>query len=146
MFRGLSQCMSSVGVLYFGLFSLFEYSSLPFYFPSPVFQLLSIHIFTSSTFTPYDMWYYWCSIILFSFLSFSEFHRVVPLKQMCSTTEFVYDHAYFCVYIYSWIYLPCMKENMHLLCFWSWITSLNMMFSNSIHLPSNPMSLFLVTE
>jgi hypothetical protein len=30
----------------------------------------------------------------------------------------------FCVYLYLWIYLPCIRENMHLLCFWSWPTSL----------------------
>jgi hypothetical protein len=33
----------------------------------------------------------------FSFPSFSEFHRAVPLLQSCSTSEFVYDHA--CFYI-----------------------------------------------
>jgi hypothetical protein len=36
-----------------------------------------------------------------------------------------------------------MRENMHLLCFWSWLTSLSMISYNCIHLPSNPMSLFL---
>jgi hypothetical protein len=92
------------------------------------------------------MWYYWCSIIFFSFLSFPEFHRVVPLLLICSKSEFVCDHACFCVYVYLWIYLPCMRENMQLLCFWSWLTSLNIMSSNCIHLPSNPMSLFLVAE
>jgi hypothetical protein len=91
------------------------------------------------------MWYYWISIILFSFfLSFHEFHRVVPLLQTCSTFEFVYDHVCFCVYVYLWIYLPHMRENMRLLCFWSWLISFNMMSSNCIYLPSNLMSLFLV--
>jgi hypothetical protein len=81
------------------------------------------------------MQYYWCSIILFSFLSFPEFHRVVPLLQMCSTIEFVYDHACFCIYVFLWIYLAHMRENMYLLCFWSLLTSLNMS-SNCIHLSS----------
>jgi hypothetical protein len=84
------------------------------------------------------MQYYWCSIILFSFLSFPEFHRVVPLLQMCCTIEFVYDHVYFCVYVYLSSYLPCMRENMHLLCFWSWLTSLSMVSSNCIHYLQTP--------
>jgi hypothetical protein len=37
--------------------------------------------------------------------------------QTCYTTEFVYDHACFCVYVYLWICRPRMKENMYLLCF-----------------------------
>jgi hypothetical protein len=49
-----------------------------------------------------------------SFPSFPEFHREVPLLQICSIPEFAYDHACFCVYVYLWIYLPYMKENMQL--------------------------------
>jgi hypothetical protein len=90
------------------------------------------------------MQYYRCSIILFSFPSFPKFH-IVPLLETCSTSEFVYDHACFCVYVYLWIYLPCMTENMCFV-FWCWLTSLSMMSSNCIHLPSNSMSLFLVAE
>jgi hypothetical protein len=145
-FNGVSQCVPSVGVLYFGLFNPFKYSPLPLYLPPSVFQQFSIHILISFTFTSCGMWCYLCSIILFSFPSFPEFHRVVPLLQMCSTSEFVYDQLGFCVYVYLWIYLPCMRENMHLLCLWSWLTSLSIMFSKFIHLPSNPMSLFLVAE
>jgi hypothetical protein len=92
------------------------------------------------------MRYYWCFIILFSFPSFPKFHRVVPLLQTCSTFEFVYDQARFCEYVFLWICLPCMRENMQLLCFWSWLTSLNMMSPNCIHLPSNLMSLLLMAE
>jgi hypothetical protein len=37
-------------------------------------------------------------IILLSFPSFSEFHRVFPLLEKFSTYEFVYDHVFwFCV-------------------------------------------------
>jgi hypothetical protein len=89
------------------------------------------------------MWYYWCPVILFSFPSFPEFHTKVTLLQTCPTSEFEYDHAWFCVYVYLWIFLPCMRENMQLFCFWAWLTSLNMMSSNCIHLLSNNMSLFL---
>jgi hypothetical protein len=45
------------------------------------------------------MRYYWYSIILFSFPSYPEFHRIVPLLQTWSTSEFVYDHASF-VYMF----------------------------------------------
>jgi hypothetical protein len=44
----------------------------------------------------YVMWYYWCSIILFSCTFFPKFHRIAPLLQTCSTSEFFCDHAYFC--------------------------------------------------
>jgi hypothetical protein len=92
------------------------------------------------------MQYYSCYTILFSFLSFPEFHRVVPLLQTCSTCECVYDHACFCIYAYLWIYLLHMRENMSVLYFRSWLTSLSMMSSNYICLSSNTMSLFLVVE
>jgi hypothetical protein len=39
-----------------------------------------------------------------------------------------------------------MTENMHPLSFWAWITSLKMMSSNCIHLPSNHMPLFLMVK
>jgi hypothetical protein len=132
-FRGASQCMLSVHVLCFGLFNPSEYCPLHLYF-----QQLSIHICISSTFTSVV-----CNImVFFFFLAFPEFHRVVILLQACSTI----DHVWFCVYVYLWIYLPHMRENMHLLCFWSWLTLLNMISSNCIQLPSNPMSLFLAAE
>jgi hypothetical protein len=38
-----------------------------------------------------------------------------------------------------------MRENMQLLCLWSWLTSYNLMSSNCIHLPLN-MSLFLIAQ
>jgi hypothetical protein len=48
------------------------------------------------------------------------------------------------IYIYVWSYLHLayrssfhMRANMHPLTFWSWLTSLNMMFSSSIHVPAN---------
>jgi hypothetical protein len=78
----------------------------------------------------------------FSFpLSFPEFHRAVPLLPTCSTTEFVYGHAWFCVHVYLRIYLPCMRENMLLLFFWPRLTSLSITSSNCI--PWNPIYYFL---
>jgi hypothetical protein len=146
MFKGVSQCMPTMGVLYFGSFNPYHYSILHLYLLSPIFQQFSLYILISSTFTCHVMQYYWGCIILFSFPSFPMFHRVLPLLHTSSTSEFVYDHACFCVYVYLWIYLPRMRENMRLLCFWSWLTSLNKMSSNCIHLPSNHMSLFLMAE
>jgi hypothetical protein len=143
-FKGISWCMPSGGVL--SLICSIPSNTLPYPFTSylPIFQHLSIHILISLA--SCGMRYYWCSTIFFSFPSFPEFHRVVPLLQTCPTTEFVFDNACFCVYVYLWIHLPPMRENMHLLCFWFWLTSLKMMSSNCIHLPSNPISLFLVAE
>jgi hypothetical protein len=136
-----AHCIRTVGILYFTLVHSTPSITLPYYFTShPPF---SINILISFTFTSYVMLYYWCSILLFSFPSFLTFHRVVPLLQTCSTSEFVYDRACFCIYFYLWIYLPHMRENIQFLCFWAWFTSLNMMSSNCIHLPSNYMSLFL---
>jgi hypothetical protein len=71
---------------------------LPYPFTSHlIFQHISVHILISSTFTSCGMRYYCCSIILFTFLFFPKFHRVVTLLQTCSTTEFIYDHGWFCV-------------------------------------------------
>jgi hypothetical protein len=78
--------------------SLLFFTLLP---PDPIFQQLLIYILISSTFTSYVLWFHWCSIILFSFPSFPEFHTVFPLLQTYSTSEFaVYDHACFYVYAY----------------------------------------------
>jgi hypothetical protein len=66
MFKGVSQCISTVGVLYFQVyFTLVDSISsitfpYPFKFPLPVFQQLSIHILISSTFTSYVLGYYLC--------------------------------------------------------------------------------------
>jgi hypothetical protein len=50
-------------------------------------------------------------VILFSFPSSPEFHRVIPILITCLTHKFVYDHDWFCVYVYLWIYLPHMREH-----------------------------------
>jgi hypothetical protein len=71
------------------------------------------------------------------FSLFPEFHRVVLLLQTCSTLWsclFAYKFIFmFCVYVYLWIYLSYMRENMQSLSFWVWLTSLSMMSSNCIH-------------
>jgi hypothetical protein len=58
----------------------------------------------------YILWYCWCFIILFSFPSLPKFHRIVPLSQICSTYEFVYDHVCFVYIFIFWIYLPHMRK------------------------------------
>jgi hypothetical protein len=54
------------------------------------------------------MRYYQCSSILFSFTSFPELHRAVPLLQTCSTSEFLYNHA--CFFLCMFIFGPCLKS------------------------------------
>jgi hypothetical protein len=84
-------------------------SLTPFLSTPLIFQQLSIHMLISSTFTFYVMWHYWCSIIVFSFPSFPEVHRVVPLLQTCFTSEFVYNSC-FCVYVYIGSILSVWKK------------------------------------
>jgi hypothetical protein len=121
MFKEVSQCIPAVSILYFGPFSPFHYSPLPLY--------LQAHFSTAFNTHPYILYLHllWCVILLmccllFSFPSFLKFHRVVPLLQTCSTSEFIHDRACFGVYVYLWIdlwiYLPYMRENMQLLCFY----------------------------
>jgi hypothetical protein len=111
------------------------HSPPPITLPYPHFQQFSIHILICSTFRFYVMLYYWCSILLFSFLPFLKFHRVVPILQTHSISKFVLGHVCFCVYVDLWIDLLHVRENMQLLCFWAWLTLLSMMSSSCIHLP-----------
>jgi hypothetical protein len=93
MFKGVSQCYAHCGCALLWSVQSLRILSLILLPSTPRFSTVSIHICITSTFTSYGMQCYCCPIILFSFLSFPEFHRVVPLLQMCSTTEFVYDHV-----------------------------------------------------
>jgi hypothetical protein len=56
LFNGVSQCMPTVGKLYFGSFNPLHYSPLLLYLPLPIFQHHSIHILIFSTFT--DLMFY----------------------------------------------------------------------------------------
>jgi hypothetical protein len=88
MFRGVCPLW-----LYFDSFNPFHCSPLPFMSHPPIFQQLSVHILISfTTVTFYDT----VDTLAFSF-PFPEFHRVVPLLQSCSASEFVCDHACSCV-------------------------------------------------
>jgi hypothetical protein len=52
MFKGVSQCVPTDSLLYFGQFNPFHLLSLLLHLPSPTFQQLSVHR-VSSTFTSY---------------------------------------------------------------------------------------------
>jgi hypothetical protein len=101
MFKGVSQCMLAVGVFYSGPFNAIHYSPLPLYLPPPSFSTaFNTHPYILYLHRCYVLWYYWCSIILFSFPSIPEFHTVIPLLLTCSTYGFVYGHTCFYVYVY----------------------------------------------
>jgi hypothetical protein len=83
-------------------------------------------------FTTLLMLYHSLFPFLLSLNSIEYFHywnRVLHLSCMIRLV-FVYMFIF-------WIYLRHMRENMWPLCFWAWLTSLNMISSNCFHLPSN---------
>jgi hypothetical protein len=93
MFKGVSQYIPTVRILYFGPFNPFHCSSpLPFYLPPSIFNTCPYILCLQRC---YVLWHCWCFIICFSFPSFPEFHKVIPLLQKCSTYEFVCDHVWF---------------------------------------------------
>jgi hypothetical protein len=100
MFEGVSQCIPVVDILYFGPFNPFHYTPLPLYLPLLIFQQILKHILRSSAFTDVMFYDIVDALSFSSFPSFSEFHRIVPPLQTCSTYEFVYGHARFCEYAY----------------------------------------------
>jgi hypothetical protein len=68
MFKGFSQRIPTLSILYFGLFSLSISLPYPFTSYSPVFQKLSVYILVSSTFTDV-MFYNIIDALSFFFLS-----------------------------------------------------------------------------
>jgi hypothetical protein len=98
MLKGVSQCIPTVIILYFGLFNPFHWSVL--YTPPPFFnsfQCLSLYP------PPSQMLCITILLMLYRSLfpsSFPEFHSVVLILQACSTYMFAYDHVCFCVYVY----------------------------------------------
>jgi hypothetical protein len=83
---------------------------------------------------------YRCAVLhyysLSSFLLFPS-----PLVSLTSPTFGYMFCTYFYVYMILLVFVlglySHMRENMWPLVFWSWLTSLKMMFSSSIHLPAN---------
>jgi hypothetical protein len=136
MFKGVSQCIPTVTLLWsvqaLPLLSLtplppIPHCSTPFY----------THAYILYLYRCYVLWFYWCSIILFYFPSFPNFHRLVPLLQICSTYGFVYDHACFHIYVYLLALSSIWKKTCGLCLFVPGLLSLNMRSSNCTHLPSN---------
>jgi hypothetical protein len=108
---------------------------------SRLFQQLSIPLLIYSTFT--DVMFMILLILYHSLFFFllPLVHWVVPLLQHVLQMS-LYMIMFVFVYVFFWIYLPHRRENMYPLSFWACLTSLNMMSSNYIHLPSNHMLWF----
>jgi hypothetical protein len=110
MFKGVSQCIPAMRILYFGPFNPFHYSPLPLYLPpAPIIQQPSVYILISSTFTDV-MFYNISNALAFSFpfppslSSVKKFHcykHVLPLS--------LYMVMFVFVYIF-WLHLPHMRE------------------------------------
>jgi hypothetical protein len=97
VFKGASQCVPAVGLLYFGLFNPSHCSSL-------VSLTTHLPLFNSFQYVLclygcYVLWCYWSAIIHLSFPSFPMLHRVFPVLQTHSTYKVVYDRVCF-VYIF----------------------------------------------
>jgi hypothetical protein len=122
-----------VSLLYFDLFIPFHCFPLPFTpHPPPLFNSFQYISCLLPVFR-----YCWCSIVLFSFPSSPSFHSVVPLLPTHPTCRCVYMIMLVFVYKFIfWIYL-CIWEKTCGFCLSELGFSLNVMSSNSIHLPSN---------
>jgi hypothetical protein len=136
MFKCVSQSMPTMGIFYFGLFNSCHYSSLPLSSPPPFSTSFTTHPYIFYLhilyFTTLLMLYHSLFPFLLSLNSIEYFHywnRVLHLSCMIRLV-FVYMFIF-------WIYLRHMRENMWPLCFWAWLTSLNMISSNCFYLPSN---------
>jgi hypothetical protein len=122
MFKGISQCIGAMKMLYFGQLKSLYY--LPLSLPSATYYPA---VFSTFCYVPYlcrceVFWYCW---LLVSFLTPSPWvPYVFPLLPTFSTCTCVFDHFWFCVYIYFWIYLPNMRENMKLLSFLTFLLHL----------------------
>jgi hypothetical protein len=104
IFQGVSQCVPTVSLLYFGPLDLFHCSPLPFASHPQYFNRFH---------RCYVLWYCWYCIIPLFFPFFPKFHRVFPLLQTCSTYEFVRDHGFFCVCISLSLVLFSIYERKH---------------------------------
>jgi hypothetical protein len=132
VFKGSSQCVPAMSILYFGPFNPFHCSpsSLPSH---PHYSAaFSTHPYVLYLHKCDVLWYYWCSIILFSF---PYYKHVLHLN--------MWSHLFLCIHLS--LDLSSTYERKRGL-FLSWLTSLNMMSSNCIHFPSNHMSFFLMAE
>jgi hypothetical protein len=133
VFKGVSQCVPAVRILNYDLFNPLCYSPLPLSsFP---------HYSTAFSTYPYVLYlhrcnafqYCWLCIILFTLPSSPN-----AIKKKCVLHINLYIIMFVLVYMFIFcFYLPCLRENMWLLSFWTWLISLKIMASNFIHLPSH---------
>jgi hypothetical protein len=134
MVKGVSQCIPAVNVLYFGPFNPMHYSSLP---------LPSNPSHYSTTFNTYHyiLYRHRCNVFQYCWLSLSIFFPSSPkfhyYKHVLHMSLCMIMFAFVHMFIFS-IYLPHKRENMRPLSFWTWLTSLDIMYSNCVHLPSTP--------
>jgi hypothetical protein len=102
MFKGVSLCIPTASILYFGLFNPSITLPYPFLSHTPFFNNFQYKSLYSLL--PQMLCFMILLTLSFSF-PFSKFHKVVPLLQTCSTHEFVYDHGFFVYMFIIWIYL-----------------------------------------
>jgi hypothetical protein len=120
--------MTTVGELYFGLFNPFKYVPLPLYLP-----LFSVHILMSSTFT--SLWYA-ILLMLYHSLFLSLFPWVPQSSSTVTNMFYIWVCMWSCLFLsmcLSLDLLPHMRKNIRLLCFWSWLTSVNIMSVLQLH-------------
>jgi hypothetical protein len=145
MFKGVPQCMPTVGVLCFTLVCSTPSITLPYPFTyHPRFStVLNTH--------PYILYLHiLCYVILLML-----YHSLFLFPRVSQNSSTVTNMFYIWFFIWPWLFLciclsldrSSMYETKHAaFVFWSWLISLNMMSSNCIHLLSNPMSLFHMAD
>jgi hypothetical protein len=140
MFKGVFQCIPSVGILYFDPFNPFHYFPLPLYCPPffNSFQYKSLYPLFSQMLCFMTVL---IVLMLYHCLFLSLFPRVLQGSSTITNMFYIWiciwSCSFLCICLDLWVYLPCMRENMQPLSFWAWLISLNMMSSNCIHLLSN---------
>jgi hypothetical protein len=135
---------SKCPLFYYGLFNPFEYLPLPLYLPPP-------SLSTAFNTHPYILYLHilWYALLLMLyhslFLSLFKFHRVVPLFQICSTSEFYMIMLVLCVCLS--LDLSSTYERKHVS--FVFLSLANFTEHDVLQLHPfifNPMSLFLVAE
>jgi hypothetical protein len=118
--------MPIVSIPYY-LFNLFHYSPLPLLPP-----------YFSTAFNTYIFYLHSLHFMILLKISHSLFLSLFTWVPQSSSTITNVLHLslrkimlVFLSMFILWIYITCMTENMWPLCFWAWLTSLNMMSSNS---------------
>jgi hypothetical protein len=109
--------------------------------PPSIIQQLSVNIVISSICTSVKYF----NIVGYHFLLLS----LLPLAQQFNSTITNVFYTIMFDFVYTFIFCICLLHvrEKWLLFFWAWLTSLNMISSNSIYLPSNQMvSFFSIAE